>query len=76
MTVAARWKMTFAARWLMVLFLCAAMTPFLTAQNPRGALRGVVQDAAHIGLRVQTLGSGLAKEQAPAAGKQIPFPTF
>jgi hypothetical protein len=46
MTVVTRWKMTFAARWLAVLFLCAALTPFLAAQNPRGALRGVVQDAS------------------------------
>jgi cell division protein FtsI (penicillin-binding protein 3) len=39
------------------------------------ALRGVVQDAAHLGLRVQTLGSGLAKEQAPAAGTMVPLGT-
>jgi cell division protein FtsI (penicillin-binding protein 3) len=38
-------------------------------------LRGVVQDAAHLGLRVQTLGSGLAKEQAPAAGTMVPVGT-
>jgi cell division protein FtsI (penicillin-binding protein 3) len=38
-------------------------------------LRGVVQDAAHLGLRVQTLGSGLAKEQAPVAGTMVPVGT-
>src|ERR1700722_17861701 len=35
-----------AARWLVVLFFCAVFTPFLAAQNPRGTLRGVVQDAS------------------------------
>ncbi len=35
-------------------------------------LRAVVQDAARLGLRVQTLGSGLAREQAPAAGTMVP----
>jgi cell division protein FtsI (penicillin-binding protein 3) len=38
-------------------------------------LRQVVQDAGHLGLRVQTLGSGLAKEQAPAAGTMVPVGT-
>jgi cell division protein FtsI (penicillin-binding protein 3) len=38
-------------------------------------LRGVVQDAAHLGLRVQTLGSGLAREQAPVAGTMVPVGT-
>ena len=39
------------------------------------ALRSVIQDAGHLGLRVQTLGSGLAKEQAPAAGTMVPVGT-
>jgi len=38
-------------------------------------LRSVVQDAAHLGLRVQMLGSGLATEQAPAAGTMVPVGT-
>ncbi len=38
--------MTFATRSLAVLILYALSTPFLAAQNPRGALRGVVQDAS------------------------------
>ena len=38
-------------------------------------LRAVVQDAARLGLRVQTLGSGLAREQAPAAGTMVPLGT-
>jgi len=38
-------------------------------------LRTVVQDAARLGLRVQTLGSGLATEQAPAAGTMVPAGT-
>jgi len=38
-------------------------------------LRTVVQDAARLGLRVQTLGSGLAQEQAPAAGTMVPLGT-
>jgi len=36
------------------------------------ALRQVVQDAASAGLRVQTVGSGMAREQAPAAGTIVP----
>jgi len=38
-------------------------------------LRTVVQDAARLGLRVQTLGSGLAREQAPVAGTMVPAGT-
>jgi cell division protein FtsI (penicillin-binding protein 3) len=38
-------------------------------------LRTVVENAAHLGLRVQTLGSGLAMEQAPAAGTMVPVGT-
>jgi len=38
-------------------------------------LRTVVQDASRLGLRVQTLGSGLAQEQAPAAGTMVPLGT-
>jgi len=38
-------------------------------------LRTVVQDASRLGLRVQTLGSGLAREQAPAAGTMVPLGT-
>jgi cell division protein FtsI (penicillin-binding protein 3) len=38
-------------------------------------LRMVVEHAGNIGLRVQTLGSGLAQEQAPAAGTMVPVGT-
>jgi cell division protein FtsI (penicillin-binding protein 3) len=38
-------------------------------------LRSVVQDAGRLGLRVQMLGSGLAREQAPAAGTLVPVGT-
>jgi cell division protein FtsI (penicillin-binding protein 3) len=38
-------------------------------------LRSVVESAGRLGLRVQTLGSGLAKEQAPAAGTMVPVGT-
>jgi cell division protein FtsI (penicillin-binding protein 3) len=39
------------------------------------ALRKVVEDAGHLGLRVQTMGSGLAQEQAPVAGTMVPVGT-
>jgi cell division protein FtsI (penicillin-binding protein 3) len=39
------------------------------------ALRAVVEVAGNLGLRVQTLGSGLAQEQAPAAGTMVPVGT-
>jgi cell division protein FtsI (penicillin-binding protein 3) len=39
------------------------------------ALRSVVESADHLGLRVQTLGSGLAREQAPVAGTMVPMGT-
>jgi cell division protein FtsI (penicillin-binding protein 3) len=38
-------------------------------------LRVAVESAAHAGLRVQPLGSGLAREQAPAAGTMVPLGT-
>jgi cell division protein FtsI (penicillin-binding protein 3) len=38
-------------------------------------LRAVVEHAGSLGLRVQTLGSGLALEQAPAAGTMVPVGT-
>jgi cell division protein FtsI (penicillin-binding protein 3) len=38
-------------------------------------LRAGVQDASRLGLRVQTLGSGLAREQVPAAGTMVPLGT-
>ena len=36
------------------------------------ALRTVVEHAGALGLRVETLGSGLAREQAPLAGTMVP----
>ena len=39
------------------------------------ALRSVVEDAGRMGLRVQTVGSGLAQQQAPAAGTMVPMGT-
>ncbi len=39
------------------------------------ALRSVVEQAGVLGLRVQPVGSGLAKEQAPAAGTMVPAGT-
>jgi cell division protein FtsI (penicillin-binding protein 3) len=39
------------------------------------ALRGVVETAAGLGLRVEPVGSGIAREQAPAAGTMVPVGT-
>ncbi len=39
------------------------------------ALRSVVERAGAIGLRVQAVGSGLAREQVPAAGTMVPTGT-
>lgn len=39
------------------------------------ALRDVVEKAASLDLRVQPLGSGLARDQAPAAGSMVPVGT-
>ena len=39
------------------------------------ALRSVVESAGRLGLHVQTMGSGLAQEQAPAAGTMVPLGT-
>jgi cell division protein FtsI (penicillin-binding protein 3) len=39
------------------------------------ALRKVVETAATLGLRVEPVGSGLAREQAPAAGTMVPLGT-
>jgi cell division protein FtsI (penicillin-binding protein 3) len=39
------------------------------------ALRQVVETAAAAGLRVEALGSGIAREQAPAAGTSVPADT-
>lgn len=39
------------------------------------ALRQVVQQAGAVGLRVQPVGSGLAREQVPAAGTMVPVGT-
>src|SRR6185437_11542309 len=36
------------------------------------ALRSVVESATTLGLRVETLGSGLARDQMPAAGTMVP----
>ena len=38
-------------------------------------LRAVVEHAGGLGLRVRTLGSGMAQEQAPAAGTMVPVGT-
>jgi cell division protein FtsI (penicillin-binding protein 3) len=38
-------------------------------------LRGVVERADSVGLRVQAVGSGLAREQVPAAGTMVPAGT-
>jgi cell division protein FtsI (penicillin-binding protein 3) len=40
-----------------------------------GALRTVVEQAAAAGLRIQPVGSGLARAQAPAAGTMVPAGT-
>ncbi|HTH54307.1 MAG TPA: penicillin-binding protein [Edaphobacter sp.] len=39
------------------------------------SLRGVIEQADKLGLRVQPVGSGLAKEQAPAPGTTVPAGT-
>ena len=39
------------------------------------ALRDVIETASTLGLRVQPLGSGLARDQAPAAGTMVPAGT-
>lgn len=39
------------------------------------SLRTVVEKADNLGLRVQPMGSGLAREQAPAAGSSVPAGT-
>jgi cell division protein FtsI (penicillin-binding protein 3) len=39
------------------------------------ALRSVVERAGSVGLRVQAVGSGLAREQVPAAGTMVPSGT-
>ncbi len=39
------------------------------------ALRSVVERAGSVGLRVETVGSGLAREQAPVAGTMVPSGT-
>jgi cell division protein FtsI (penicillin-binding protein 3) len=39
------------------------------------ALRGVVERADSVGLRVQAVGSGLAREQVPVAGTMVPAGT-
>jgi transpeptidase family protein len=39
------------------------------------ALRDVVQTASNLGLRVQPLGSGVGRDQAPAAGTMVPAGT-
>jgi cell division protein FtsI (penicillin-binding protein 3) len=39
------------------------------------ALRGAVERAAAVGLRVNPIGSGVAREQAPAAGTMVPAGT-
>jgi len=39
------------------------------------ALRDVVETASGLGLRVQPLGSGIARDQAPAAGTMVPLGT-
>jgi cell division protein FtsI (penicillin-binding protein 3) len=36
------------------------------------ALRSVVENATNLGLRVETLGSGVARDQMPAAGTMVP----
>jgi cell division protein FtsI (penicillin-binding protein 3) len=40
-----------------------------------GALRSVVERADAVGLRVQAVGSGLARAQVPAAGTMVPAGT-
>jgi cell division protein FtsI (penicillin-binding protein 3) len=39
------------------------------------ALRSVVESATNLGLRVDTLGSGVARDQMPAAGTMVPAGT-
>ena len=39
------------------------------------ALRKVVETAAGIGLRVEPVGSGIARDQAPVAGTMVPLGT-
>jgi cell division protein FtsI (penicillin-binding protein 3) len=39
------------------------------------ALRSVIEQAGQMGLRIQPVGSGLAREQVPAAGTMVPIGT-
>ena len=38
-------------------------------------LRAAIEHAGNLGLRVQPVGSGLARDQAPAAGTMVPVGT-
>src|SRR6202140_1439222 len=67
MGVAIKWRTDWAWKWLAVLSLfCAGMTPYLAAQNPRGTLRGVVQDSSGAripGAKVTVESAGLSTER-------------
>jgi cell division protein FtsI (penicillin-binding protein 3) len=53
----------------------ASKTVAVPVLDGGGGLRTVIQRASAAGLRVQPMGSGLAREQVPAAGTMVPVGT-
>src|ERR1700733_9562264 len=67
MRVTTRWLMGWAPKWLAgSLLLWVPLAPYLAAQNPRGTLRGVVQDSSGARIpsaKVTVKSAGLSTER-------------
>ena len=67
MRVTAKWQTGLAFKWLAVsLLLWTGLAPYVAAQNPRGTLRGVVQDSSGAripGAKVAVESAGLSTER-------------
>src|SRR6202790_3649064 len=59
-----------------LLLLCAGLAPYLAAQNPRGTLRGVVQDSSGAripGAKITVESAGLSTERQVEASERGEF---
>src|SRR6202048_1394411 len=76
MTTSTGCELKIAAKWLAAMFLCAMVMPFVAAQNPRGTLRGVVQDSSGARIpsaKVTVESAGLSTEREAETSERGEF---
>src|SRR5580700_4709146 len=77
MHLATRWPTGLGWKWMAILLILSpVLSPYLAAQNPRGTLRGVVQDSSGAripGAKVTVESAGLSTEREAETSERGEF---